>query len=69
MQSGYDIPIPEQILRLGATCPHSIASSLGGQLLSYAELNRHADQFAAYLARRSVVPGGTVAVSPRISFW
>ncbi len=68
MQSGYDISVPEQILQVGDTRPHSIALSSGDQRLSYAELNRQADQFAAYLVQGSAAPGGTVAICLERSF-
>ena len=68
MQSGYETSVPEQILRVGNTCPHSIALSSGDRHLNYSELNRRGNQFAAYLERWGVAPGGTVAICLERSF-
>jgi amino acid adenylation domain-containing protein len=68
MQSGYDIPVSEQIAKLGESSPDSIALSCGDQRLSYAELNRQADQFAAYLAHKGVTLESIVAICMERSF-
>jgi amino acid adenylation domain-containing protein len=68
MHSGYDIPVSEQIANLGVTSPHSVALTAGDQRLTFAELNRQADQFAAYLAGLVPVFGGTVAICMERSF-
>jgi len=65
---GQVLPVSEQISQLRHVCPDSIALSSGDRQLSYAELNRQADQFAGYLAQRGVVPGETVALCLERSF-
>jgi amino acid adenylation domain-containing protein len=54
--------VPELISDLSHNDPHSIALSFADQHLTAAELDRRADQFAAYLAQLGVVSGGTVAI-------
>jgi len=68
MQSSNHVPVSEQISKLGDICPHLAALSSGDQHLSYAELNRRADQFAAYLAQGGVVAEDTVAICMERSF-
>jgi amino acid adenylation domain-containing protein len=61
-------PVPEQIAEFGDNHPHSIALSFGNQQLTYAELDRKADQFAGQLMKLGVAPGGTVAICMERSF-
>jgi amino acid adenylation domain-containing protein len=68
MQSRNHVPVSEQIAKLGDICPQAIALSSGDQSLNYAQLNRQADQFAAYIAQRGAVPGSTVAICMERSF-
>src|SRR5580700_6347930 len=60
--------VSEQISELRDAFPHSIALSHGDQRLSYEELDRKADRFAAYLMQLGIVPGGTVAICMERSF-
>src|ERR1700684_3291782 len=60
--------ISEQISGVRDNFPHSVALSWGDRTLSYQELDRRANQFAAHLARRGVVSGGTVAICMERSF-
>jgi len=55
-------PIPEQISELGRDFPLSIALGHGNRQLTFEELDRKADQFAAYLTKLGVVVGDTVAI-------
>jgi len=55
-------PIPEQISEVRNNYPLSIALSHGDRQLSFEELDRKADQFAAYLTKLGVVRGDTVAI-------
>ena len=55
-------PVPEQISELKIDYPHSVALSHGNRQLSFAELDRMADQFASYLIALGVGSGGTVAI-------
>jgi amino acid adenylation domain-containing protein len=60
--------ISEQISGVRDNFPHSVALSWGDRTLSYQELDRRANQFAAHLARRGIVSGGTVAICMERSF-
>ena len=61
-------PVPIQISELRGNYPHSIALRAGDQQLSYEELDRRADQFAAYLIQLGTVSGGTAAICMERSF-
>jgi len=63
-----DRPVPVQTSVVWENHPHTIALSYGDRQLSYDELNRKADRFAAYLAQLGVVSGGTVAICMERSF-
>jgi amino acid adenylation domain-containing protein len=54
--------VSEQISALRDAYPHSIALSHGDKRLSYEDLDRKADRFAAHLMQLGIVPGGTVAI-------
>ena len=61
-------PVPEQISGLRVDFSHSIALSHQDRCMSYEELNRRADRFAAYLAQLGVESNGTVAICMERSF-
>jgi acyl-CoA synthetase (AMP-forming)/AMP-acid ligase II len=54
--------VPEDIRAVSRSYPHSVALIHGDRQLSYEELDRRADQFAAYLAQLGVRAGDTVAI-------
>lgn len=60
--------IPEQIASLSQLFPQSTALICENRSLSYAELDRKADQFAAYLSGLGVTHGQTVAICMERSF-
>jgi amino acid adenylation domain-containing protein len=69
VQAAMDVrPVPEQISELRDIHPHAISLSCADQQLSYQELNRKADRFAAHLVRSGIVSGDTVAVCMERSF-
>ena len=60
--------VPEHIASLSRVFPHSPALTCRSQSLSFGELNRKADQFAAHLARLGITRGETVAICMERSF-
>jgi amino acid adenylation domain-containing protein len=60
--------VPEQIAELSKANPQSIALSGEHRQLSYADLDRSGDRFAAYLMQLGVTPGDTVAICMERSF-
>ena len=60
--------VSEQIAELGRLFPLTVALSHGESEMTFGELNREADHFAAYLEQLGVVTGGTVALCMERSF-
>ncbi len=60
--------VPEDVRAVSRSHPHSIALTHGDRQLSYEELDRRADRFAAYLAQLGVRTGDTVAICMERSF-
>lgn len=60
--------IPEQISSLSRLFPLSTALSCAKESLSYAELDRKANQFSAYLSSLGITRGRTVAICMERSF-
>jgi amino acid adenylation domain-containing protein len=60
--------VPEDVRAVSRSHPHSIALAHGGQQLSYEDLDRRVDRFAAYLAQLGVRTGDSVAICMERSF-
>jgi amino acid adenylation domain-containing protein len=58
----------ERISEIKQTFPQSVALRSGGHTLTYEELHRKADKFAAHLAHLGVAPGDTVSICMERSF-
>ena len=63
------LPYPEQLGvhqifdRQAAARPQAIAVSMGEERLTYAELKRRSDEFAAFLVRSGIAPGDVIAIA------
>ncbi|MDO0932934.1 amino acid adenylation domain-containing protein [Streptomyces sp. DG2A-72] len=69
---GPTVPVPDPLVhraveRHAVATPHAIAAEHQGALITYGELDRHADALAARLAREGIRPGDHVGLFVRRS--